>query len=93
MASTISTFIAAIALIVNSFCILVMFFLGNVMLAPIIGQLEKMVTGTEVIPMSNMGYIVPSIWAILIIMEIVCAGAFLVVIARRETPEDYYGGY
>lgn len=93
MATTIELLISSIALVVNSFIILVFFFLGNLILAPIIGAFEKAVLGPQTIPMSDMTYIIPYIWAILLLMEIVCIISFLIVVARRNTVEDYYGGY
>jgi uncharacterized protein HemY len=93
MASTIEMYIATLALILNSFLILVLFFLGNIILAPIFSQLEKMVVGPQTIQMTDIGYITPAIWAILLLMEIVCIIAFLATVARRDTVEDYYGGY
>jgi hypothetical protein len=92
MANTLQIYIAMLALTVNSFVILVMLFLGNIILAPIISQLEKLVTGPQALQVSDVGYLIPAIWAILIVMEIVCIISFFAVIARRETVEDY-GGY
>lgn len=93
MATTVELFVASVALAVNSFVLIVMTFLGNLILAPIIGALEKIILGPQVVPMTDMGYIIPAIWAIILIMEIVCIIAFLAVVARRNTVEDYYGGY
>jgi len=90
MATTLEMYIAGIALVVNTFTILVLFFLGNVVIAPIIYRLEQIVTGPQVIPMWDMTYILPSIWAILIIMEIIIIIAFFVVSARRTVIDDYY---
>jgi hypothetical protein len=90
MATTIEMFIAGLALAVNTFVILTLFFLGNIILAPIIYRLEQVVTGPQVIPMWDMSYIIPSIWAILIIMEIICIIAFFIVSARRTVIDDYY---
>jgi hypothetical protein len=91
MANTLEILIASIALVTNSLIILAFFFLGNVMLAPIFNALERTAFGPQVIPITDMGYVVPSIWAILIIMEIVIIVAFVIVTARREAPEDLYG--
>ena len=90
MATTVEMFMAGLALSVNTFVILVLFFLGNVVLGPVIYRLEQLVTGPQVIPMWDMTYIIPSIWAILIIMEIICIIAFFVVSARRTVIDDYY---
>ena len=93
MASTISVYIAGLALLVNSMVITIFAFLGNIILAPIISALEKLVVGTQYVHMSDVSYLIPSIWMILICMEIVTLISFFVVLARKETPEDYYGGY
>jgi hypothetical protein len=92
MASTISVYIAGLALAVNSMLIGIMLFVGQVVLAPIIGVLTKFVTGNQAIPMSDVQFLFPSIWAILIIMEIVCAFSFVVVAFRKNEVgyEEYY---
>lgn len=89
MASSLEMFMAGLALAVNTFVILVMFFLGNIMLAPIINRLEQLITGPQAIPMWDMTYIMPAIWAILLIMEIVIIIAFVVVAGRRVTVDDF----
>lgn len=90
MATTLEMYIAGIALAVNTFTILVMFFLGNVVIAPIIYRLEQIVTGPQTIPMWDMTYLMPSLWAIMIIMEIIIIIAFFVVSARRTVIDDFY---
>ena len=90
MATTTEMFIALTALIVNTLVIMILFFLGNVILAPIIYRLEQLVMGPQPIPMWDMTYIIPSIWAILIIMEIICLISFAVVAGRRTVIDDYY---
>lgn len=89
MATTLEMWLSGLALICNSFVILVMFFVGEVVLSPIIGALEGFITGPQPVPMSDISYLIPSIWAILIIMEIVCVISFLVTSARRSTVDDY----
>ena len=90
MATTTEMFIALTALIVNTLVIMILFFLGNIILAPIIYRLEQLVMGPQPIPMWDMTYIIPSIWAILIIMEIICLISFAVVAGRRTVIDDYY---
>ena len=90
MATTIEMYIAGLVLATNTFVILVLFFLGNVVIGPVIYRLEQIVTGPQAIPMWDMTYIIPAIWAILIIMEIICIIAFFVVAARRTVIDDYY---
>jgi hypothetical protein len=92
MGSTIQIFVAGIALVVNSFLILIMMFMSNLILAPIMSAFSKLVTSSQAIPMSDMTYIIQSIWIIMIIMEIVCVASFLVVISRNNEVgyETYY---
>ena len=90
MATTIEMYLAGLVLATNTFVILVLFFLGNVVIGPVIYRLEQIVTGPQTIPMWDMTYILPSIWAILIIMEIICIIAFFVVAARRTVIDDFY---
>jgi len=90
MATTLQMYIAGLALIVNTFTIALMYFLGNVILAPILNGLGKYITGNQTIPMYDIGFIMPAIWAILLIMEIIIVVSFLVVVGRRVTVEDYY---
>jgi hypothetical protein len=40
--------------------------------------------------MYDMSFIIPAIWAILLIMEIIIIVSFFVVVGRRVTVEDYY---
>ena len=90
MATTTEMFIAGLALVTNTLVILIMFFLGNVVVAPILNRLEQIVTGPQTIPLWDMTYIIPSIWAILIIMEIICIISFGIVSARRVGVDDFY---
>jgi len=90
MATTIEMYLAGLVLATNTFVLIVLFFLGNVVIGPVIYRLEQIVTGPQTIPMWDMTYIIPSIWAILIIMEIICIIAFFVVAARRTIIDDFY---
>jgi hypothetical protein len=85
-------FVAAVALIVNSLLIIIMAFMSNLILSPIIGAFGKLITSDQAIPMSDMTYIINSIWIILILMEIVCIISFAVVISRNNEVgyETYY---
>jgi hypothetical protein len=83
MGSTVEMMMASIALIVNTFCLLVMAFLGNLIIAPIFNGLEQFVVGPQAIPW-DMEWVIPMIWIILIILEIVCIVSFFIVSARRN---------
>ena len=89
MATTMEMFLASLALIINTFVIGLMYFLGNVILAPFLNAMEQYVNAEQVIPMWDMTYIIPSIWGLLLIMEIIIIIAFFVVIGRRVTIDDY----
>ena len=89
MATTMEMFLAGLALVINTFVIGLMYFLGNVILAPFLSAMEQYVNSSQPIPMWAMTYIIPAIWALLIIMEIVIVIAFFVVVGRRVTVDDY----
>ena len=90
MATTTEMFIAGTALIINTFVILILFFVGNVVIGPIVYRLEQIVTGPQVIPMGDMTYLMPAIWAILLIMEVICLISFFIVAGRRTVVDDFY---
>lgn len=90
MASTIEMFLAGLALIINTFIIALMYFLGNLILAPFLDAMAKYISPNQAIPMWDMTYIIPAIWGILLIMEIIIVISFFVVISRRVVVDDYY---
>ena len=90
MASSFEMFLAGTALIVNTFIILLMYFVGNMILAPIINWAGTAVTGPQTIPMWDMTYIVPTIWGILLALEVVCIISFFIVTGRRQVIDDFY---
>jgi hypothetical protein len=92
MGSTIQMFTAGIALVVNTFLIIIMTWMSNLILAPIMGAFSKIITSPQAVPMSDMTYITQVIWVILILMEIVCVISFIVVASRNNevSYETYY---
>jgi hypothetical protein len=92
MGSTIQIFIAGIALLVNTLVLIVMTFLSNIIMAPIIGAMGKFVTGNQAVPMSDMTWIIQVVWVTIALMEIVCIISFLAVVSRRNEVgyETYY---
>jgi hypothetical protein len=92
MSNTISLYIAGLALTVNSILLAIMLFVGQVILAPILNALMKLTVGSQIIPMSDMTYILQVIWVIIILMEIVCIISFIAVLSRRNEVgyETYY---
>jgi hypothetical protein len=89
MATTLEMFLASLALIINTFIIGLMYFLGNAILSPFLDAVGKYVDSSQAIPMWDMTYIIPAIWGILLIMEIIIIIAFFVVIARRTVVDDF----
>jgi hypothetical protein len=89
MATSIEMFIAGLALIVNTLIILTMYFVGNLIMGPLMDALGKFVTGPQTIPMWDMTYIMPAIWAILLCMEVIIIIAFFIVAARRTVVDDF----
>ena len=90
MASTFELFLAIIALLVNSFVIILMYFVGNMIIAPIVNWAGTAVTGPQAVPLWDVTYIVPTIWGILLCLEIVIIVSFFVVTGRRQVIDDYY---
>ncbi len=90
-ASTLEMFVAGIALMVNTISVLALYFIGDVILAPIVKWAEETnVTQSSIVPIGDMSYIFPAIWGILLVMEIICIVAFAVVIGRKTRYDDYY---
>jgi len=89
MATSIEMFMAGLALIINTLVILVLYFVGDLILAPLLNQLSTFILGPQAIPMWDMTYIMPAIWAILLCMEVIIIIAFFVVAARRTVVDDY----
>ena len=90
MATTLEMFIATTALAVNTFIIMLFFFLGNAILAPLTDVVERFVTASpQVFPIWDTTYLIGSIWSILILFEIVCIISFVIVAARRTVVDDY----
>jgi hypothetical protein len=90
MASSYEMFLAGTALLVNSFVIAIMYFVGNVIIAPIVSWAGTAITGPTAVPLWDMTYIQSFIWAFLLILEIVCVISFFIVTGRRQVIDDYY---
>ena len=89
MATTIEMFMAGLALIVNTLVILLMYFVGNIVISPIINGLSSLVIGPQTIPISDTTYLMPAIWAVLLCMEVIIIIAFFIVAARRTTIDTF----
>jgi hypothetical protein len=91
MANTMEIYFAGIALLISSMLIVIMFFLTNMILSPIWSITEKLVGNSQTLPMSDMQYVIPYIWFVLLLFEISAIAAFVIVLARRGTSEGYAG--
>lgn len=90
MATTLEMFLAGIALIINTLAILLMYFVGNTIIAPIVNLVSKMMpSGTQNIPVWETTYLMPFIWALLMIFEVIILISFAVVAARRTVIDDF----
>ena len=89
MATTVQMFLVLIALVINTAIIGMLYFVSNVVLAPLFSALEKIIpAGQQAIPISQSTYIIPAIWAILLAMEIIIIIAGFVVIGRSSVIDD-----
>jgi len=89
MASTLEWYFASLALAVNTFTVLIMYFLGNLIVSPLLNALGNLVKTPQVIPMWDMSYIWPAIAGILFIEELVIIIAYAILVNRRNTYDDY----
>lgn len=90
MATTMEKFVATTALAINTFAILVMYFISNSILGPLIDIIDRLSSNyPQVFPMSDTTYLIGSIWTILFLFEIMCVIGFVVVIGRRTVVDDY----
>jgi len=89
MASTLEIFLASLALGVNTFLLILMAFLQNLILPPILGLMETMTITPLPLPVGDVTFVVPFIFAVLLLFEIMCVIAFFATIARRNTVEDW----
>ena len=90
MASSFEMFLATTALLVNTFVIFLMYFVGNIIIAPIVNWAGTAITGTQAVPRWDMTYIIPSIWGLLLCLEIVIIVSFFIVTGRRQVIDEYY---
>jgi hypothetical protein len=90
MASSYEMFLATVALLVNTFIMACMYFVGNVIVAPIVDWAGKTITGPTAVPLWDSTYIQPFIWAFLLILEVVCVISFFIVTGRRQIIDDFY---
>lgn len=91
MATTAEISIGLIALMVNTVAILISYFVGDVMLGPLLDIAAKW----NINPILKQGmwettYVYPYFFAILLIFEVIIIVAFVIILARRQvSPFDY----
>ena len=90
MASSFEMFLATVALIVNTFVIILMYFVGNIVIAPIVNWAGTFITEPQAVPLWDMTYLIPTIWGILLSLEVVIIVSFFIVVGRRQVIDDYY---
>jgi hypothetical protein len=92
MASTLEMFVATVALLVNTFVIMLLYFIGNITLGPIVNFAGKYfnTSAQQAIPMWDITYIPSAIFSLLLIFEIVIIISFVVVVGRRTVVDDLY---
>lgn len=89
MASTFEKMLAGLALIVNTFIILVMYFVVNTTLGPILDFAGKyFAANPPIIPMTEISYLPSFILSLLLVLEIVLIIGCAMVLGRRETTGD-----
>jgi hypothetical protein len=89
MATTIEIFLAGLALIINTIAIFVLYFVNNASLGPFIKALEavsKQIGGP--LSLGDFTYLFPFIFWLLLIFEVICIIAFVVVAGRRTVYDD-----
>lgn len=91
MATTVEVMAAGLILLVNTFAIIVSFFVGNAILGPIL----KVVSVFPIHPtlqssMQEISYIPGSFFGLLLVFEVLSIVGFVYVLGRRQvTPYDY----
>ena len=90
MASSFEMFLGIIGLLVNTFVIFLMYFVGNTIIAPIVNWAGTAVTGPQSVPLWDVTYVIPTIWGLLLALEIVIIISFFIVVGRRQVIDDYY---
>ena len=91
MATTAEIMVGGIALFVNTIVIVVSYFVGNSVLAPILGLASKW--NIHPLLLSSMwetSYLYSSFFTFLLVFEFILIVAFVIILARRQvSPFDY----
>lgn len=83
MASTLQMFTAGIILMVSTMLLIIMAFFVNAILSPILSIVGQ-IMGPGPLLLSDVSYLIPAIWIILILFEIASIISFIIVVARRN---------
>ena len=91
MATSAEISVAGIALLVNTFAIIIMYFVGNAVLGPILAFASNFPIHPALREsMWETSYIYPTFFGFLLIFEIVIIISFVYMLGRRQvTPYDY----
>ena len=93
MASTVEMFFGTTALIVNTFVILILFFIYNVLLGPIINWYSNSTLSSAsaaVLHPWDLTYLFGYIVGLLLIYEVVIIVVYFAIVGRRTEVDDFY---
>ena len=91
MASTTEMFLAGLALIVNTVVIFILYYVCSIFLGPFVQAITKLsFASSGPLTLGSLTYIVEFVFALLLIFEIILVIAFIVVVGRRTTYDEYY---
>jgi uncharacterized membrane protein len=91
MATTAEIMTGGILLLVNTFIIICMYFIGNTIMGPILHMISLFPIADQLKPSFwEITYIFPYIFGLLLIFEIIIIISFVYILARRQvTPYEY----
>ena len=91
MATTVEITVGGLVLLVNTFAIIVCYFVGNAILAPILNFAASFPIHPSLqASMWETSYITPAIFSLLIVFEVISIIGFVYILARRQvTPYEY----
>ena len=91
MATTVEITVGMLLLLVNTFCIAILYFVGNAILTPILAFAASFPIHESLkASMWETSYIYPSIIGLLLIFEFIIIVGFVYILARRQvTPFEY----
>lgn len=85
MATTVEIAVGGLILLVNTFAIMVMYFVGNAILAPLLNFMSSFPIHPALLSsVQESTYIFPAVFAFLLIFEIISIIGFVYILARRQ---------